>query len=171
MRALVRSVVIWLVGFPLSVIVSSAVIASMYLALAAVEQWNGADGARSFAEAQRTFFNVWPVVAVFSALPVLVTWMKARNDVRSLSYFVANGARTGLWCGIIAMIAFIPFALLASVGALAALAGGGNAETQAMAGMVLAVGGVIGFFALAGAAGGAVFGAVSEFAHSAFASG
>lgn len=164
MRALVRSVIVWMVGFPLSVLASSAVIASMYLAVAAAETWGGGNGARSVIEAQRTFFNVWPVVAVFSALPVLVTWINARKDVRSIRYFIFNGARTGFWCGIVAMIAFIPFALLASAGALASLAGGGNAETQAMAQMVLAVGGVIGVFALAGAAGGAVFGAASEFA-------
>lgn len=163
MRALIHSVIVWVVGFPLSVLASSAVIASLFLVEGAAEYWNGGDGARALVQGQRTFFNVWPVVAVFSALPVLVTWINARKDTRSFRYFVANGARTGLWCGIIAMIAFIPFAVLAGVGALASLVGGGNAETLAMAQMVAAVGAVIGAFTLAGAAGGALFGAVSEF--------
>lgn len=162
MRALLRNAVVWAVGFPLSVLVSSAVIASMYLAVAAGEAWSG-DGARSITEAARTFFNVWPVVAVFSALPVLMTWINARKDVRSIRYFVFNGARTGFWCGVIAMIAFIPFALLAGVGALASLAGGANDEALQMGQTVLAVGAIIGVFTAAGAAGGAAFGATSEF--------
>lgn len=159
MRALVRGLIVWLIGFPLSVFVSSAIVASIFLVSALV-----ANDAKSLVQAQRTFFDVWPVVAFFSALPVLITWIQARPDRQPLRYFVRSGARTGFWCGVIAMIAFIPFALLASVAALATLFGAGDPEAQAMAQMVIVVAGIIGAFTIAGAAGGAAFGATSRFA-------
>lgn len=152
MRAILRSCLVWFVGYPLSVLAATSVLmAAVWLP----EVRAATLGDELWLIAQR-IIGAAPVVAAFSILPAALT--RPSDSIRP---YVASGARTGAWCGVLATSAF--YIVLVSATAREAyqwlISGSPTADAlSALVGSALFLTAAVLVFTAAGAVGGLVFG-------------
>lgn len=148
MRDFLRGCLVWLFGYPLSVVAATTVLTAPVWVLSHFP----------FDEGFRMVLGAAPVVGFFALVPAL---MQRSPHVWP---YIAAGTRTGAWCGLLAMSLFIiVFVAVIFREALQLLAGGPTAPE--MPGVLLAtlgwIVGAIAASAAAGATGGFVFGLVA----------
>lgn len=148
MREFLRGCLVWFLGFPLSVVAATIVLTAPV--------WGTAPYALE--SAVRMVPGAAPVVGFFAFTAAVMT--PRSPDVWP---YVAAGARTGVWCGALAFSMFVIVGVAMAVGEAAALLQGRAAHDAGPMLLNLAawVGGGLCVFALAGAAGGFVFGLVA----------
>ena len=148
MREFLRGCLVWFFGFPLSVVMATVVLTAPIWALAPSPLAASVPMVRGAA----------PVVAFFSFLPALLT--PPSPDLRS---YVLAGARTGAWCGAIALSMFIIVGFGIVLRELAELLRGHSVQGAGpvLLQMIAWLSGAIAAFVGAGAAGGFVFGLVA----------
>lgn len=147
MRGFLRGCLVWLVGYPLSVLAAAAVLTA--------PSWMD-KGNDAIALAVEAIVRAFPVIALFAFLGAVVTPPSLR-----IWDYVAAGARTGGAYGlIIASISIVLFVSVVARGAYGLLVDGRPAP-GAVDGLMTfagALGVLVSLFAVAGAAGGLVFG-------------
>lgn len=149
MREFLRGCLVWLFAYPLSVVVATSVLTAPVWVLSQFP----------FDEGIRMVLNAAPVVGFFALLPALLT-----PSSPHVWPYVTAGARTGAWCGLLAMgmfiIVFVAVIVREAIQVLTL--GHTSPETP---GVLLAtagwIGGAIAASAVAGATGGFVFGLVA----------
>lgn len=152
MRAILRSCLVWFVGYPLSVLLATTVL----MAAAWLPEVRASALCDDLWLLVHRIIIAAPVVGAFSLLPAALT----KPSDRILPY-VANGARTGAWCGVLATSAF--YVALVSAAAQQTyrwlmsgdLADGAPSVLSWSAVFLTAA---VAVFAVAGAVGGLVFG-------------
>lgn len=148
MREFLRGCLVWLLGFPLSVVVATIVLTAPV--------WGTAP--YPLESAVRMVPGAAPVVGFFAFAGAVMT--PRSPDVWP---YVAAGARTGVWCGALALSMFVIGGVAMAVGeAVAFLHGRAANDAGPMLlnlGAWIAVG--LSTFAVAGATGGFVFGLVA----------
>jgi hypothetical protein len=160
MRAILRSCLVWFVGYPSSVLVATTVLMAAVW-LPEVRMSAVSDDLWLLV---RRIIIAAPVVAAFSLLPAALT--KPSNRVLP---YVASGARTGAWCGVLVTSAF--YVVLVSAAGQQTyrwLMSGDLADNapSVLFGSAVFLTAAVGVFAVAGAAGGLVFGLFAAGAHS-----
>lgn len=149
MRDFLRGCLIWFVAYPLSSITAATVLTAPVWVTASLP----------FDSGVRMVMGAAPVVGFFALLPALLTPPSPR-----VWPYVQAGARTGAWCGLLAMSMFI-IAFVAMIFQVAfQILAQGNASSE-MPGVLLAtvgwIAGAIAVSTVAGATGGFVFGLVA----------
>ncbi len=149
MRDFLRGCLVWFVGYPLSVVAATAVL----LAPLWATSYTPVD------MAIRMLFGAAPVVGFFALLPALLTSSSPR-----VWPYVAAGTRTGAWGGalMVSIYAFVLAGLAVSEIFQLMTRGQGSPDApevlMPMLGWIVAL---VALFAVAGAAGGFVFGLVA----------
>lgn len=150
MRGFLRSCLVWLVGFPLSVIVATVALTAPV--------WITAD--RPLDSAVALLGSAGPLVALFSFPAAALTAPSS-----SVWHYTAAGVRTGAWCAALAFSLYVIVFVAAAAGQLHRLLTTGFVAADALQMFVssafwLAVG--VAVFAIAGGLGGFVFGLVAS---------
>lgn len=148
MREFLRGCLVWLLGFPLSVVAATIVLTAPV--------WGTAP--YPLESAVRMVPGAVPVVGLFAFAGAVMTQRSA-----NVWPYVAAGARTGVWCGALAFSMFVVVGVSAALGEWLAVLQGHAAHDAGPMLLNLAawVVGGLAVFAVAGATGGFVFGLVA----------
>lgn len=152
MRVFWRGCLVWLVGYPLSVLVATTLLSAAVWAF----EIRGDAIAEGLGMMARRGLEMLPVVAFFSLLPAALT--PSSPKLRS---YVVSGARTGAVGGALVMGMFAIITMSAAFDQLGRWLGGGTVAAGSPTMLHYSAAIILGFvlwFAFAGAAGGFVFG-------------
>ncbi len=150
MRDFLRGCLVWLFGYPLSVVVATTVLTAPVWLMSHFP----------FDESVRMVLGAAPVVGFFALLPALLT-----QSSPHVWPYVAAGARTGAWCGLLAMSIFVIVFVAVILREVIQMLAHGHTSPE-MPGVLLAtlawIVGAIAVSAVAGATGVFVFGLVAS---------
>lgn len=149
MRDFLRGCLVWLFGYPLSVVVASTVLTAPVWVVSHFP----------FDEGVRMVLSAAPVVGFFALVPALMTPRSPH-----VWPYVAAGTRTGAWCGLLAMGMFVVVFVAAIVREATQMLAHGHSSPEMPGALLASIGwiaGAIAVSAVAGATGGFVFGLVA----------
>lgn len=162
MRALVRELCVWLIGYPLSVLAASMTLASVHVIEIVGVGWHTPQAAAALANTDMSLRGLLAVVGLVGLPPALVTHYGTRTT--RFTDYVYSGAWSGFAVGVFATFFFTPLLVVGGTHIIIELAAGRAIEERAIASVLwlgAAIAIALSLFMVAGSAGGSVFGAVA----------